>query len=94
MHLSEPLIIFLALQNVIKIPKYMVHKIAFCIEQKRYIKNQKSNEKALKVEVIGRWVDDHYVRKKNHISTSDTHLKEAFLIVITIMKMPNLQKIY
>lgn len=31
-HLSELPIIYLAFQNVIKIPKYMVHKITFCLE--------------------------------------------------------------
>lgn len=35
MHLSELLIIYLAVQNAIKIPKYTVHKITFCIELKR-----------------------------------------------------------
>jgi len=49
--LSEPLRIYLALQNIIKMPKYMVHKITFCIELERNKKSQMHNEKGLKVGV-------------------------------------------
>lgn len=51
MHVSELLSIYLDLQNVIKIPKYMVHKITFCIEFKRNKKSQRNNKKGIKVEV-------------------------------------------
>lgn len=64
MHLSKLIIIYLALQNIIKVPKYMMHKITFCTELERNKMSHKCNEKVLK-EGVGRWVDDHHMGKKN-----------------------------
>lgn len=54
MHLSKLLIISLVLQNVIKIPKYMVHKIAFCIELMRNKKKAKREMRRAKSGGVGR----------------------------------------
>lgn len=77
--------IFLSFLSAIKMHKYMGHKTAFCIELKRCKKSQKINEKGLEVEVIGRWVDDHHVKKEIHVVLTDSHLKSAFVILIAIM---------
>lgn len=50
MYLCKLLIISLVLQNIIKIPKYMVHKIAFCIELMR---NKKAKRLMIKAKSGG-----------------------------------------